>query len=87
MAILKQAEGGVPVSKLCREHGMSSASFFKWRATFGGMDASLMSESELLSAIGPREPEQALEKALRPSTARQGIALQCPVRDGGGRWP
>ncbi len=44
MAILKQAEGGVPVSDLCREHGMSNASFYKWRAKFGGMDASLMSE-------------------------------------------
>ena len=44
MAILKQAEGGVPVSELCREHGMSSASFYKWRAKFGGMDASLISE-------------------------------------------
>jgi putative transposase len=54
MAVLKQAEGGVPVSELCREHGMSSASFYKWRVTFGGMDASLISESELLSAIGPR---------------------------------
>lgn len=43
LAILKQAEGGVPVSELCREHGMSSASFYKWRAKFGGMDASLMS--------------------------------------------
>lgn len=39
MAILKQAEGGVPVSELCREHGMSSASFYKWRAKFGGMRA------------------------------------------------
>jgi putative transposase len=42
--ILKQAEGGVPVSELCREHGMSSASFYKWRAKFGGMDASLVAE-------------------------------------------
>ncbi|MDO6800733.1 integrase core domain-containing protein [Shimia thalassica] len=39
MAILKQAEGGVPVSELCREHGMSSASFYKWRAKFGGKTA------------------------------------------------
>ena len=44
MGILKQAESGVPVSELCREHGMISASFYKWRAKFGGMDASLMSE-------------------------------------------
>ena len=43
MSILKQAEGGVPVSELCREHGMSNASFYKWRSKFGGMDASLIS--------------------------------------------
>jgi putative transposase len=56
MAILKHAEGGVPVSELCREHGMSSASFYKWRAKFGGMDASLMSEMKDMAeeALGPR---------------------------------
>ena len=42
MAILKQNEAGTSVSDLCREHGMSSASFYKWRAKYGGMDASLM---------------------------------------------
>ncbi len=42
MAILKKNEVGVPVPDLYREHGMSSASFYKWRAKFGGMDASLM---------------------------------------------
>ena len=48
MGILKQAESGVPVSELCREHGMSSASFYKWRAKFGGMDASMVSPSTCL---------------------------------------
>jgi putative transposase len=43
MAILKQSEAGAPVPDLCREHGMSSASCYKWRAKFGGMDAPLMS--------------------------------------------
>jgi len=42
LAILKQAESGTPVPALCREHGMSNASFYKWRSKFGGMDASLM---------------------------------------------
>lgn len=42
MAILKQAEAGTPVAELCREYGMSSASFYKWRSRFGGMDASMM---------------------------------------------
>ena len=38
LAILRQVEGGVPAAELCREHGMSSASFYKWRAKYGGMD-------------------------------------------------
>ena len=37
LATLRQAESGVPVAELCREHGMSNASFYKWRAKFGGM--------------------------------------------------
>ena len=40
MAILKQAEAGIPVPELCREHGMRNARFFKWRSKYGGMDAS-----------------------------------------------
>lgn len=40
LAILKQAETGTPVPQLCREHGMSSASFYRWRAKDGGMHAS-----------------------------------------------
>ena len=46
LAILKQAEDGVPVTELCREHGMSSATFYKWRAKFGGMGASLVARRE-----------------------------------------
>lgn len=39
LSILKQAEAGTPVPELCREHRMSNASFYKWRAKYGGMDA------------------------------------------------
>ena len=42
IGILKQAEAGTPVPELCREYGMSFADFYKWRAKYGGMDASLM---------------------------------------------
>lgn len=48
LAILRQAEGGVPVSELCREHGMSNASFYKWRSKYGGMDASMISQMKAL---------------------------------------
>lgn len=36
MGVLRQAEGGMPVAELCRAHGISSATFCKWRAKYGG---------------------------------------------------
>ena len=45
LGILKQGDSGVPVPDLCREHGMSSATYYKWRAKYGGMDASLPGKS------------------------------------------
>lgn len=48
MGVLRQAEGGVPVAELCREHGISSATFYKWRAKYGGMDVSMMSQMKSL---------------------------------------
>jgi putative transposase len=43
--ILKEAENGIPIPELCRKHGMSDASFYKWRAKYGGMDVSNMTAS------------------------------------------
>ena len=54
IAILNQAEAGTPVPDLCREHGMSSASFYKWRTKYGGMDASLMTRMKELEAENNR---------------------------------
>ncbi len=55
IGILRQAEGGVPVADLCREHGMSNASFYKWRAKYGGMDADLSMQNDLLKeALGKK---------------------------------
>jgi putative transposase len=50
MQILSQAGSGVPVSELCREHGMSSATFYKWRAKYGGMDTSMITRLKELEA-------------------------------------
>ena len=50
MQILSQAGSGVPVSELCREHGMSGATFYKWRAKYGGMDASMITRLKELEA-------------------------------------
>ncbi len=48
IGILRQAEGGVPVAELCREHGMSTASLYKWRAKYGGMDATMISQMKAM---------------------------------------
>jgi len=40
IGFIKQVEAGMPVAELCRKHGFSDASFYKWRAKFGGMDVS-----------------------------------------------
>ena len=40
IGFLKQAEAGMPVKELCRKGGFSDATFYKWRAKFGGMEAS-----------------------------------------------
>ena len=54
LAILKQAEAGVPVADLCREHGMSNALFYQWRSKYGGMDASMMKRLKELEAENAR---------------------------------
>lgn len=50
MAILKQGESGIPVAEICREHGISSALYYRWRSKYGGMDASLIARLKELDA-------------------------------------
>lgn len=38
--VLKQAETGVPIKELCRQHGVSQGSFYKWKSKYGGMEVS-----------------------------------------------
>jgi len=77
MGILKQAESGVPVSELCREHGMSSASFYKWRAKFGGMDASLMSEM-----MDMAEENRRLKRMYAEMSMQNDLLKEAPGKSG-----
>ena len=73
MAILKQAEGGVPVFELCREHGMSSASFYKWRAKFGGMDASMISEMKDMAEENRRLKRMYAEMSMQNDLLKEAL--------------
>jgi putative transposase len=46
--VLREQEAGVPTAEVCRKHGVSSATFYKWKAEFGGLD---VSEARRLKAL------------------------------------
>jgi putative transposase len=73
MAILKQAEAGTPIPELCREHGMSSASFYKWRAKYGGMDASLMARMKELEEENRRLKKMYAEERLKAEIVQEAL--------------
>lgn len=73
LAILKQNETGVAVADLCREHGMSSAQFYKWRAKFGGMDASMMKRLKELEAENNRLKKMYAEECLKSQIRKDAL--------------
>ncbi len=73
LAILKQNEEGVSVPDLCREHGMSNATPYKWRAKFGGMDASLMKRMKELEAENKRLKKMYEEERLKAEIRQETL--------------
>jgi len=73
LSILKQAEAGTPVPELCREHGMSSALFYRWRAKFGGMDASMMKRMKELEAENKRLKKMYAEERLKAKIVQEAL--------------
>ena len=67
---LKEHEAGIPVSDLCRKHGVSDASIYKWKARFGGMD---VSEAKRLKAL---EDENAKLKRMLADAMLDNVALK-----------
>ena len=74
IAILKQAEGGSPVPELCREHGTSNATFYKWRSKFGGMDASLMARMKELEDENRRLKTMYAEERLKAEIVADALS-------------
>ena len=74
MAVLKQAEAGTPVPDLCREHGISTATFYKWRAKFGGMDVSLMAKMKELEDENRRLKKMYVDAQMRALIVEEALA-------------
>jgi len=74
LTILKQASGGMPVTSLCREHGMSKSTFYKWRDKYGGMDASLMSRMKELERENSRLKKMYAEVQLQNDVIQEAMS-------------
>lgn len=74
IAVLKQAESGTPVPNLCREHGISSATLYKWRSKFGGMDASKVSRMKELEEENRRLKKMYAEAQLSTDLLKEALA-------------
>ena len=74
MQILKQAEAGISAPELCREHGMSSATFYKWRVKYGGMDASMVSRLKELEDENRRLKKMYAEVQLQADVLKEAMA-------------
>lgn len=73
VAILKQHEAGVSVPDLAREHGVSTAAIYQWRAKYGGMDASLMKRLKELEAENARLKKMYAEERLKAEIRQEAL--------------
>ena len=70
---LKRVEAGLAVPELCRELGISNATFYKWRAKFGGMDASLMARMKELEEENRRLRKMYVEEKLKAEIVTEAL--------------
>ena len=73
LSILKQAEKGVEVEALCREHGMSRASFYKWRSNYGGMDIAMINEMKSISEENKRLKKMYAESQMQNELLKEAL--------------
>jgi putative transposase len=81
IGILKQHEAGVKTADLCREHGISEATFYNWKSKYGGMD---VSEAQRLRAM---EDENRRLKQLVADLSLDREALKAVIRKNGWSLP
>jgi len=73
MSVLRQAEGGIAVADLCREHGISNATFYQWRAKFGGMDASMITEMKTTQDENRRLKKMFAELSMQNELLKEAL--------------
>ena len=74
IGVLKQAQAGTPVPELCREHGISSATFYKWRSKFGGMEVSMVGRMKELEEENRRLKKMYAEAQLSADLLKEALS-------------
>lgn len=70
VAILKEADAGMKVKDICRQHGISDATYYKWKSKYGGMEASD------LKRVRELEAENAKLKRMYADLALENVAMK-----------
>jgi putative transposase len=74
MDALKRAEAGPAVPEICRELGISTATFYNWRGKYGGMDVSLMARMKELEAENARLRKMYVEEKIKAEIVADALA-------------
>ena len=73
MEALKRVDASLAVPEICRELGISTATFYKWRANYSGMDTSMMTRMKELEAENARLKKMYIEEKLKAEILNEAI--------------
>ena len=71
--VLKEHAAGLSAADVCRKHGISDATFYKWRAKYGGMDASMMSQMKALEDENRRLKRMFADLSMQADLLREAL--------------
>jgi putative transposase len=74
MDALKRVQGGLPVPEVCRELGISTATFYQWRSRYGGMDTSMMARMKELEEENRRLKKMYADERLKAEIVSEALA-------------
>ena len=74
MEALKRVDAGLAVPEICRELGISTATFYKWRAKYGGIDTSMIARMKELEAENARLKKMYIEEKLKAEIVTEALA-------------
>ena len=87
LAIVKEGEAGRKVADLCRSHGISEQTYYRWKAKYGGMELSEMQRLKQLEDENRRLKQIVAEQTLDIQALKAVVAKKwCPPRLGARRW-